>query len=340
MDDSKYIRRCVELAKIGCYYVAPNPMVGAVLVRQRAGEKEEIIGEGWHQRFGEAHAEVNCFLDADRRGITDFSDTTLYVSLEPCSHYGKTPPCAKLIIEKGVKRVVTGLLDPNPKVAGKGIQMLRDAGIEVVCGVEEQLCREVNKRFLCLHEKHRPYVILKWAETADGYLDYQREIPSSPSQRTGSPLVISSAVTKQLVHQMRAENMAIMVGTRTALLDNPSLRTTRWSGRNPIRILLDRKGVVPRDSKIFSHDAETIVYTQTDFHYILQDLAERGIHSLLVEGGAQVLNNILQTGIWDEIQIEVSPLEIGQGVSAPVVKEGTRTLEGIVEKHKVFKIVH
>lgn len=321
LTDEIYIRRCLELARIGEYYVAPNPMVGAVLVRDG-----HILAEGWHRRYGGPHAEVNCFLDAEQRGIRDFSDCTLYVSLEPCSHYGKTPPCAKLIIEKRPRRVVVGSLDPNPQVAGRGIAMLREVGIEVTVGVLEQECRALNKRFLCLHEQHRPYVILKWAQTADGFIDYIRPLPASPS-----PLVISTPLTKQLVHKMRAENMAIMVGTRTALLDNPGLKTTRWPGRNPIRVLLDRHGVVPTDSKIFSPDAETIVYRDcTDWDYILSDLARRNIHSLIVEGGSTLLNAIIRTGIYDEVHVEVSPVTIGDGVPAPdiTLPSTYRTISG------------
>ncbi len=336
MDYAKYMRRCLQLARLGCYYVAPNPMVGAVLVRDTPENGEEVLAEGWHERFGEGHAEVNCFRHAAETGITDFTGCTLFVSLEPCSHYGKTPPCAKLIIEKGVRKVVVGTLDPNPQVAGNGVRMLREAGIEVVTGMEEAACRELNKRFLCLHEKHRPYVVLKWAQTADGYMDVLRDV--NDLSLRGKPLVISNSVTKQLVHQMRAENMAIMVGTRTALLDNPRLCTTRWSGRNPVRVVLDRHGVIPRDSKLFSADAETLVYTDTDYQYILFDLAARGIHSLMVEGGAQLLTTILESGIWDEIHLEVSPQQVGQGVKAPVL---SCPMEEImcIENHKIYKNV-
>lgn len=336
MDYAKYMRRCLQLAHLGCYYVAPNPMVGAVLVRETPETGEEVLAEGWHERFGEGHAEVNCFRHAAETGITDFTGCTLFVSLEPCSHYGKTPPCAKLIIEKGVRKVVVGTLDPNPQVAGNGVRMLREAGIEVVTGVEEAACRELNKRFLCLHEKHRPYVVLKWAQTADGYMDVLRDV--NDLSLRGKPLVISNSVTKQLVHQMRAENMAIMVGTRTALLDNPRLCTTRWSGRNPVRVVLDRHGVIPRDSKLFSADAETLVYTDTDYQYILSDLAARGIHSLMVEGGAQLLTTILESGIWDEIHLEVSPQQVGQGVKAPVLSCPMKEIM-CIENHKIYKNV-
>ena len=276
MEFANYIAHCIEIARRGEYFVAPNPMVGAVLVRNSDGE---ILAEGWHERYGEGHAEVNCFKAAESRNteIPEYRNCTLFVSLEPCSHYGKTPPCAKLIIEKGVGRVVVGMLDPNPLVAGKGVQMLRDAGIEVIVGVLEKECRELNKRFLCLHEKHRPYVILKWAQTNDGFIDIKRT--------NGSPLKISTPATKEIVHRMRAENMAIMVGTNTVPLDNPRLLNTHWEGRNPIRVTIDRHNRIPADARIFSDESETIVYREcTDWPYILSDLAKRNIHSILVEG--------------------------------------------------------
>ena len=329
MEYANYIAHCIEIAQKGAYFVAPNPMVGAVLVRN---SDEKILAEGYHERYGEGHAEVNCFAEAERRMAKgeSYKDCTLFVSLEPCSHYGKTPPCAKLIIEKGVGRVVVGMLDPNPLVAGKGVQMLRDAGIEVVVGVLEDQCRELNKRFLCLHEKHRPYVILKWAQTGDGFIDIKRT--------SGSPIKISTPATKQIVHRMRAENMAIMVGTNTVLLDNPRLLNTHWEGRNPIRVTLDRHHRIPADARIFSDDSETIVYRErTDWPFVLSDLASRNIHSILVEGGTTLLAHSLQTGIWDEIHVEVAPeITIGDGVPAPKIDlpANYETVDG----HKLYTI--
>ena len=316
--------RCLQLAHLGAYYVAPNPMVGAVLV---CGDV--IVGEGWHQQYGGPHAEPNCLRNAEENhpeGI-DYQSCTLYVNLEPCSHYGKTPPCAELIIKKGIGRVVVGCLDSNPKVAGRGVKMMQDAGIEVVVGVLENECRTLNKRFFCLHENHRPYVILKWAQTADGYIDIERT--------SGKPITISTPLTKQIVHQQRAENMAIMVGTRTVLLDNPRLLTTHWSGRNPIRITLDRHGVIPTDSKLFSKDAHTIVYREnTDWQFVLEDLAKKNIHSILVEGGATLLNHIIQSGIYDEVHVEVGNEYIGNGVAAPkcILKSSPKN----IDSHWVF----
>ena len=343
MEYANFIAHCIEIARRGEYYVAPNPMVGAVLVRN---SDEQILAEGWHQKYGEGHAEVNCFKNwemSSHRDV-DLSKCTLFVSLEPCSHYGKTPPCAKLIIEKGVGRVVVGMLDPNPLVAGKGIQMLRDAGIEVVVGVMENECRELNKRFLCLHEKHRPYVVLKWAQTADGFLDRIRQISDVRNQQSdehlNGALAISTPETKKIVHKMRAENMAIMVGANTVLLDNPRLLNTHWEGRNPIRVTLDRKGVLPMDAKIFSDESETIVYRErTDWPFVLSDLANRNIHSILVEGGPTLLQHILETGIWDEMHIEVAPeLKIGEGVPAPKISL-PKHFEA-VDGHRLYTISH
>ncbi len=318
MEYANYIARCIEIARRGEYFVAPNPMVGAVLV----GPDGQILAEGWHEKYGEAHAEVNCFRNlshSSSEGVC-LKDCTLFVSLEPCSHYGKTPPCAKLIIEKGVGHVVVGMLDPNPLVAGKGVQMLREVGIEVVVGVLEDQCRELNKRFLCLHEQHRPYVILKWAQTGDGFVDRKREVPIADEHLNGA-LAISTPETKKLVHKLRAENMAIMVGTNTVLLDNPRLLTTHWEGRNPIRVTLDRHHRIPADARILSDDSETIVYRdRTDWPYVLSDLAARNIHSIIVEGGPTLLSHILETGLWDEIHVELAPdLTIGDGVPAPKI---------------------
>ena len=347
MEYANFIAHCIEIARRGEYFVAPNPMVGAVLVGPNTDPslkgREVILAEGWHEQFGGPHAEVNCFRCAendvrrtDVRCTKDYKDCTLFVNLEPCSHYGKTPPCAKMIIEKGVGRVVVGMLDPNPLVAGKGVQMLRDAGIDVVVGVMEQECRELNKRFVCLHEKKRPYVVLKWAQTEDGFVDRNRRIEDLRFKiedlHLNGALAISTEETKKLVHKMRAENMAIMVGTRTVLLDNPRLMNTHWEGRNPIRVTLDRHHVIPSDARIFSDETEgiwqlggikkTIVYRDnTEWEFVLSDLAKRNIHSILVEGGTTLLNHILSTGIWDEIHVEVAPeLRIGDGVKAPDIQ--------------------
>ncbi len=321
--DELYMGRCLQLAKNGIRDVAPNPMVGAVIVHNG-----KIIGEGYHCKCGQAHAEPNAIASVKDEQLLEQS--TLYVSLEPCSHYGKTPPCAELIIKKRIPRVVIGMKDPNPQVAGRGIQMLREAGIEVTVGVLEQQCRQLNKRFICYHEKKRPYIILKWAQTADFKIDAFRQSSAE------SVAVISNTITKQLVHQMRAENMAIMVGTRTALLDNPSLRTTRWSGNNPLRVVIDKQLRLPADSKLLQPIAPTLVFTektaypfetsaelcQIDFEngawqQMLGELFRRKIHSLIVEGGTYLLNSLIQIGLWDEMHVETSPRNLGDGVEAP-----------------------
>ena len=341
--DEKYIYRCLQLARLGEYYVAPNPMVGAVLVGRVVGDErgeDIILGEGWHEVYGGPHAEPNCIRNAEMahpEGI-DYKSCTLYVSLEPCSHYGKTPPCAELIIRKGIGRVVVGMLDPNPQVAGRGVRMIQEAGVDVKVGVLEDACRALNKRFVCLHTHRRPYVILKWAQTADGYIDVSRD--------SGSPLIISTPLTKQLVHQQRAENVSIMVGTRTVLLDNPRLLNTRWSGRNPIRITLDRHCVLPKESRIFSDEAPTIVYRDnTDWQYILSDMANRNIHSVLVEGGAILLQHILDSGLYDEVHVEVSKHciprvegHVSPGVLAP--RYNFRTLPTVVDGNKIYVEYH
>ena len=338
--DEKYIYRCLQLAHLGEYYVAPNPMVGAVLVGLDKQGGEVILGEGWHEQYGGPHAEPNCIRNAEvahPEGI-DYKSCILYVSLEPCSHYGKTPPCAELIIRKGIGRVVIGMLDPNPQVAGRGVKMMQEAGVEVHVGVLEEECRALNKRFICLHTQHRPYVILKWAQTADGYIDVARD--------SGTPLLISTPLTKQLVHQQRAENMAIMVGTRTVLLDNPKLLNTRWSGRHPIRITLDRHGVLSPDSHIFSSDSPTIVYADnTDWSFILSDLAARNIHSVLVEGGTILLQSILDSGLYDEVHVEISKHALLHaeestpcGVCAPHYV--FRTPPTVVEGNQIFVEYH
>ena len=344
MESAKlYMSRCLQLARLGEYYVAPNPMVGAVLVEsrdERVGSREIILGEGWHEQYGGPHAEPNCLRNAEENypeGI-DYKRCTLYVSLEPCSHYGKTPPCAELIIKKGIGRVVIGCLDPNPKVAGRGVRMMQEAGIEVCVGVLEEECRELNKRFFCLQEKGRPYVTLKWAQTADGYIDVRRigDEAKGGRQEASTPLIISTPLMKQLVHQQRAENMAIMVGTNTVLMDNPRLLTTHWSGRNPIRVTLDRHGVLPAKSRIFSDESETIVYREnTDWSFVLNDLGRRNIHSVLVEGGAKLLDAIIASGVYDEVHVEIAVgMQVGRGVKAPNYTFSTSPQ--IVDGHCVY----
>ncbi|NDP20065.1 MAG: bifunctional diaminohydroxyphosphoribosylaminopyrimidine deaminase/5-amino-6-(5-phosphoribosylamino)uracil reductase RibD [Paludibacter sp.] len=318
----KYMQRCLQLAHYGGGFVAPNPMVGAVLVCDN-----KIIGEGYHQRFGDAHAEPNAINSVLNKEL--LKKSTMYVNLEPCSFYGKTPPCADLIVRHGIPRVVIGTLDPNPKVSGRGVEILRKAGIEVICGILEVECRELNKRFFIFQEQKRPYVLLKWAQTQDGFIDRVRTDSSQ------APLQISNKITKQLTHKMRSENQSILVSTNTVVLDNPSLTVRNWSGKNPIRIAIDRQGRIPTDYHIFDGIVPTIVFTdiiksnQKNVEFesikfdknilqtILQKLVEKNIHSVLVEGGAKLLNNFIESGLWDEANVEVSNQKVEVGISAP-----------------------
>mgnify|MGYP003494656609 FL=1 len=246
--DEIYMKRCLQLALMAEGNTFPNPMVGAVIVH-----RGKIIGEGYHHKAGLPHAEPNAIYSVKDQSL--LKDSTLYVSLEPCSHYGKTPPCAKLIIDKQIPRVVIACLDPNPLVSGRGVKMLQEAGIEVKTGILESEARRLNHRFITFQEKHRPYVILKWAQTADGFIDIAREDIGS------GPIKISNGVTKTLNHQLRSTEGAIMVATRTALLDNPHLTTSKWSGNNPVRVVLDRRGIIPETNKIFDNRATTLVFT-------------------------------------------------------------------------------
>lgn len=320
--EEKYMARCIQLARGVCGSVRPNPMVGAVLVRDG-----RIIGEGYHRKCGEAHAEVNAIASVTNESW--LREATLYVSLEPCSHYGKTPPCAELIIRKGIPRVVVGCLDPFPEVAGRGVRMLREAGIEMVTGVLENQAWELNKAFMTLHTLRRPYIILKWAQSADGYMDRLRTDVSEP------PVVLSSPETLRRVHQLRTEVAAILVGTRTALLDNPSLTVRGWAGPTPLRITLDRDlripdyyhlkdGFVP--TLIFTarekENEPNVEYVRLDFDRpvlpeVLRHLYLRKIDSLLVEGGATLLTHFLENDLWDEARVETSPFDLTEGVQAP-----------------------
>jgi diaminohydroxyphosphoribosylaminopyrimidine deaminase/5-amino-6-(5-phosphoribosylamino)uracil reductase len=324
--ESKYMFRCLQLAQNGVSYVAPNPMVGAVVVCD-----DKIIGEGFHQRFGDVHAEPNAINAVKNRDL--LLRSTIYVNLEPCSHFGKTPPCADFIVQHKIPRVVIGTLDPNPKVAGNGVEILRKAGVDVVVGVLENECRELNKRFFIFHEQKRPYVLLKWAQTSDGFIDKKR------TDITELPLCISNEITRQLTHKMRSENQAILVGANTVLLDNPSLTVREWSGKSPVRIAIDRLGRIPTNYNLFDGSVPTIVFGEKfreseynlefvkitfDEHClknILKILFEKNINSVLVEGGASILNSFIEAGLWDEANVEIAPLQITDGVKAPTLNK-------------------
>ena len=256
-------------------------------------------------------------------------DSTIYVSLEPCSHYGKTPPCAELIIRKGIPRVVVGTLDPFPEVSGRGVRMLREAGIEVVTGVLEEEARALNPAFMTFQIRKRPYVYLKWAQSADGFMDIRREDASVPS------VLLSSAETLRRVHRLRSEVAAIMVGTRTALLDNPSLTVRHWAGRSPVRVVLDRTLKLPVGSHLLVESRPNVEYVQIDFgqevlSQVLQYLYGQNLNSLMVEGGAELLESFLDAGLWDEAWVETAPVVLGAGVKAPAVPG---VLTGTEQRH-------
>ena len=320
--ENKYMARCISLARNGTGNVAPNPMVGAVIVHQG-----KIIGEGYHRKYGEAHAEVNAI--ASVRDESLLKEATIYVSLEPCSHYGKTPPCAELIIKKLIPRVVIGCLDPFPEVSGRGVRMLREAGVEVVTGVMEEEARELNRVFMTFQEKRRPYIYLKWAQSADGFMDRLRTDNSLPA------VVLSSSETLRRVHHLRANVAAIMVGTQTALLDNSSLTVRHWAGKSPVRVVLDQTLRIPPHYHLLDGAVKTLVFTAVeavsrenveyvtiDFDrpvlpQVMHELYVRKLDSLMVEGGATLLGHFLEDGLWDQMLVETAPVNLESGVKAP-----------------------
>jgi diaminohydroxyphosphoribosylaminopyrimidine deaminase/5-amino-6-(5-phosphoribosylamino)uracil reductase len=315
--DKKYMQFCIDLALKGFPLAMPNPMVGCVIVN-----KDKIIGQGYHQEYGTHHAEVNAINSVKNPEL--LKESTLYVSLEPCAHFGKTPPCADLIIQHEIPRVVIGSLDTFSEVNGKGIKRLKEAGIEVVTSVMEKECRKINSRFFTFHEKKRPYIILKWAQTSDGFI--------APLEQK-EPLWISSKESKTLVHQWRSEEQAILVGRKTAELDNPLLTTREVKGENPIRIVLDRKLSLNKELLIFNDDAPTLIvndklssenHLKVDFNNLAQSLVnelhKRGIQSIIIEGGAQTLNTFINSNLWDEARVFTSKKTLIKGVQSPVIQ--------------------
>lgn len=327
MSDEKYMRRALELAQLGSGYTSPNPMVGCVVVHEG-----QIIGEGWHKQYGGPHAEVNAVAAVEDKSLLPKS--RVYVTLEPCSHYGKTPPCADLLISHGVKDVVICNTDPNLLVAGRGIKKLFETGAQVKVGVLEHEGLELNKRFFTFHSQKRPYILLKWAETADGFIaaaNYGQE-------------QISGKLAQRLVHKWRSEEQAIMVGSRTALYDNPRLNTRLWSGQNPLRLVIDKQLLLPPHLHLFDGNQPTVVYTykQQDnrenlyfvqlqegeliLPQIMQDLHQRNILSVMVEGGTFLLESLLQANLWDEALVFKSLHKtIPAGVKAPSMAFGRLT---------------
>ena len=355
--DEKFMRRCLQLARLGAGHVAPNPMVGAVLVHEGL-----IIGEGYHQKYGEAHAEVNCLADAKKRlssqspqAVQDiFAQSTLYVSLEPCAHFGKTPPCADLVIQHKIPKIIIGCRDPFEQVNGRGIEKLQAAGIEVAVGILEQNCKEINKRFFTFQIQHRPYIILKWAQTSDG------QIGSLNNER----LMISNEFTNRLVHQWRSEEAGILIGTNTALKDDPELTNRLWKGVSPLRLVLDNNLRLPDSLKIFNDKATTIIFNKQKttvgddellfqqgnkniYYYqlpenedlitaLVKSFYQLKIQSVLVEGGAQLLQSFINSGIWDEARVITNiTLTCQNGLRGPVLQSAGFTEEVSIESDRI-----
>jgi diaminohydroxyphosphoribosylaminopyrimidine deaminase/5-amino-6-(5-phosphoribosylamino)uracil reductase len=319
----QYMHRCLELAKLGSGNVAPNPMVGAVLVHEG-----RIIGEGYHQQYGKAHAEVNCINNVAGEDRYLISRSVLYVSLEPCAHLGKTPPCADLIIKHEIPKVVIGIRDPFKDVNGKGIEKLLAAGIEVTCDVLKNECLELNKRFFTFHTQHRPYIILKWAQTADAKI----------GSGTGERLMISNEYTNRLVHKWRSGEAAILIGTNTALNDDPSLNVRSWKGNDPVRLIVDMNLRLPSSLRVFNKKQRTIVFNtlrhEADdllsyyqvandagiVHQVLNACYGLSIQSILVEGGAKLLQSFIEDNSWDEARIITNTMmNAGTGLAAPIL---------------------
>ncbi len=316
------MQRAFELAKFGLGHVAPNPMVGCVIVHNST-----MIGEGWHRKFGEAHAEVNAI--ASVLDLSLLPNSTLYVTLEPCNHVGKTPPCTDLIIQSGIKKVVIATIDPNPLVSGKGVERLRNAGIEVTSGVLEKTARFINRRFITFQTEKRPYIVLKWAETADRFMDKIR------AKNELGAFQISGSESTRMVHRWRAEESAILVGANTAITDNPKLSTRVWPGNNPIRIVIDPNLQLPGSSHLLDNSVRTMIFnrlqTKTVFNTefiqldftkeilpdVLSYLHHEKVQSVLVEGGAATLNRFLSAGLWDEIRVIRSNNYLKEGLKAP-----------------------
>ena len=342
--EEKYMLRCVDLARKGAGNVSPNPMVGCVIVCN-----DKIIGEGYHQQHGEAHAEVNAINSVVN--TEDLKRSTIYVSLEPCAHFGLTPPCSDLIIENQISRVIIGSIDPFAKVAGKGIEKLKKAGIKVVVGILKKECDELNKRFFTFHEKKRPYIILKWAQTLDSFIDIDRN-----SEYFGEPTWITGNEALLRVHKMRAEEDAILVGTNTAEKDNPSLTVRHCKGKHPLRIVLDKNLRLSPQLHLFDNTTQTLIinsikntiernteYIKVDFNdNLLSQLAsilhEKNCLSLIIEGGKRVLETFISENLWDEAHVYTGDKNFGNGILAPTLN-GTLVSAEEIEKDKleIFK---
>jgi len=306
-----YIKRCIEISKNGLGCTRPNPMVGSVIVHNNI-----IIGEGYTSEYGKAHAEVNAINSVKNKDLLKAS--TLYVTLEPCSHFGKTPPCSLLIIQHKIPNVVIGCIDDNEKVAGKGVALLKKNNTNVIVGVLENECKIHHRRFFTFHNKKRPYIILKWAQSYDGFI-----APKTKNEQ--KPVWVTNSLSRQLVHKWRAEEQAILVGTNTVLEDNPSLTTRDWIGKNPIRVVIDKEEKLLKTHHVFNKNAKTICITKNDIdfskniaHQICELLFKNNINSIIIEGGAKTLQTFIDKNLWDEARIFTGPISFTTGIKAPI----------------------
>ncbi|WP_194852081.1 bifunctional diaminohydroxyphosphoribosylaminopyrimidine deaminase/5-amino-6-(5-phosphoribosylamino)uracil reductase RibD [Nonlabens antarcticus] len=330
MDHNIYMQRCLQLAANGLGTSYPNPLVGSVIVDASG----KIIGEGFHLKAGQPHAEVNAIAHAESCGHSDFSKAFIYVNLEPCSHHGKTPPCASLIIEKGFKKVIVGTLDPHEKVAGQGVQLLEEAGIAVEVGFLRTECNELNKRFFTYHRHKRPYIILKWAESADCFI-----APLEKEEQ--KPVWITNEYSRQRVHQLRAQEQSILVGAKTVLDDNPSLTVRDWCGENPIRIILDSRNDLPENLNVFNDQSTTQILRRksNEVSVILEDLFHLNIQSVIVEGGLTTLQEFIKAGSWDEIhQYMGAQVYLKEGIPAPQLPSNISMKSRELIQNDVLKI--
>lgn len=335
--DELMMKRCIELASRGVGLTYPNPVVGCVIVGNG-----QIISEGWHQKAGEAHAEVNAVNKIYDKEI--LKDCEIYVSLEPCSHFGKTPPCSDMIVRYGFKRVIVGILDPNSKVNGQGIKRMRDAGIEAKVGVLENECAELNKRFFCFHQNKRPYIVLKWAQTADGFMAAENYVQKW----------ITNPYSKQLVHLWRSREQSVLVGYNTAKIDNPQLNLRLWSGNQPVRAVIDRDLSLDSKLHLFDGSQKTIIFSEKDDssrpdiiqlnfdenfeESILEELYKSGLQSVIIEGGRKILDRFINKGLWDEARVFSSFESWGSGIEAPRI-DGKLTEQKMIgsDRLKIFR---
>ena len=341
LNHEKYIKRCLELAALGKGDTSPNPMVGSVIVLDN-----KIIGEGFHHKSGEPHAEVNAINSVVNQKL--LKQATIYVSLEPCSHFGKTPPCADLIIEKQIPKVVIATIDSNAVVCGNGIAKLKQAGVKVITGVLEKEANQLNKTFNTFHQKNRPFIILKWAETADGFIDKTRTTLNEPS------LKISGEASSRWVHKIRSEVDAILIGKNTALLDNPTLTTRKWKGKNPLRVVIDKDLLLPKTLNLFTDSIPTLVMNSkisstdntTEFIKIegpfieglIKALYQLKVQSVLIEGGANTLQQFIDLNLWDEAFVIKSKLRISSGVKSPKMRAKKPTIVTL-DSDQIFQYV-